>query len=460
MKNTVTIEREAPKTILESFSRSLLINSKIPLSPATARAKGDLAREASAIFAKDIEKNSDILDMRLSEAIKAADVTDTSIGLLAGTLVLQRSLPMLQYEYPMLNTVFTDFDDTPGLLNQTEIAHIPLKPAVQTYNPATDTSGRPKGWDTVSPAQTVDVPVKLDEYVGVPIVFGVQTLAQTVRKLFEETAPQALYAIGGYFVNKLAALLTAGNFNAYAATSVGGGVTTSGGNACQATSTANMYQGQEIGGTGIPLRCYVSKIVDGTNFTITQNATATGSGLTFTLGGGRVPATYATYAEAIADFNMASLGLISAALDSNEVPQLNRFVMLNSGYYHRLTQDPSINNFFAAMRMPEIITKGQLPELQGFTPQKAPWFPSDNNRVGFAYHRSAAILKTRLPQDFTQAVGATVPGSVTTVTVPSGLSVLLVQYVNLQSDYAEWRPEIMLGAAVGEHRAGLVITSQ
>ena len=111
------------------------------------------------------------------------------------------------------------------------------------------------------------------------------------------------------------------------------------------------------------------------------------------------------------------------------------------------------------MRNPEIITKGILPELQGFMPMKAPWFPTSGNRVGFAFHKSAAILKTRLPQDFTSAVNAVTPGSVTTVTAPGGISVLLVQYVNLQSNYAEWRPEIMLGAAVGQRRAGLVITS-
>ena len=30
----------------------------------------------------------------------------------------------------------------------------------------------------------------------------------------------------------------------------------------------------------------------------------------------------------------------------------------------------------------------------------------------------------------------------------------------MQGMYAEWRPSIMLGAAVGERRAGLVLTSQ
>src|SRR5207302_7331816 len=332
----ISIEAESPKAILENFSRCLQMNAAIRLTSENYKLKGRLAREAAALFAKDISENPDICSMSIGEAVKAADVSDISIGLLSGTLVLQRALPLLQYEYPMLATVFTDFSDEPGLFNQTASTRIVLKPAVQSYDNSVDSAGRPKGWSSVSPAQTVDVPVKIDEYVGVPIVFGVQTLAQTVRRLFDETAPMALYALGGYFVKKLAALLTAANYPAYAATSVGGGATAINTNACQATSTANMYPGQAISGTGIPAPCYVSSIVDATNFTLTQKATATNSGLTFTLGPGfddagvilPVPTTYATYAEALADFNMASLGKIGAAFESGMVPQAGRFVML------------------------------------------------------------------------------------------------------------------------------------
>jgi hypothetical protein len=464
----VAIEREAARDILQAFARPLLISAGVRLTNQTHEAKGNLAREAASIFAKDIATNPDILDMPLREAIKAADVTDTSVGLLAGTLVLQRALPLLLFEYPMLNTCFTDFGDEPGLLNQTETSRIILKPAVQSYNPTVDSSGRPKGWQNVSPAQTADIPITLDEYVGVPIVFGVHTLAQTVRRLFEETAPLALNAIGGYFVHKMALFLTAANFNGYAATSVGSGATTYGSNAASAASTANMYPGQAISGTGIPANAYVSSIVDGANFTMTQNATATNTGLTFTLGPGfddsgtvlPIQTIYATYGEAIEGFNMASLGRISAAFDAGMVPQSDRYIMLNAAFYQRLAADPSFNTFFAAMKAPEIITKGQLPELQGLTPQKAPWFPPTNNRVGFAYHRAGLVLKSRLPVDFAHATGALIPGSVTTVTAPSGFSVSLVQYINLQSNYAEWRPEVILGAAAGDRRAGLLITSQ
>jgi hypothetical protein len=107
-----------------------------------------------------------------------------------------------------------------------------------------------------------------------------------------------------------------------------------------------------------------------------------------------------------------------------------------------------------------MISKGRLPELRNLMPFKAPFFPTATNGVGFAFHKAALIAKSRLPVDFTKALNAMVPGSVTTVTDPATrLSMLLVQYVNLTQNYAEWRIEALLGAAPGEKRAGLLLGS-
>ncbi len=456
----VQITGEAPNAKLKAFAAVVCRNAGVALSTETSKEKGRLAREAAAIFARDIESDNVLTDITMEEAIKAADVTDAQVGLLAGTLVLQRALPLLQYEFPILSQITSDYSDAPGLFDQTETTRIILKPAVQNYNPATDAAGRPLGWDTVSKAQSVDVSVKLDEHVGVPIVFGVQTLSKTIRNLFGETAPMATYALGERAVAKLTALMTAANFNAYADVSEGGGATTSGSTTITVTSTAGMYPGQAISGPGIPANTYVRSVTNGTTAELTQAATATDVELSFTLGGGKVPTTYATYVKALANFGIADLGNIKAALSTNEVPAQNRFALLNSSYHSKLAQEPAVNSFWAATRQPEVITKGSLPELQGFMPLEAPWFPASSNRVGFAGHKASLLLKSRLPNDFTSAVGAMTPGSVTTVTTPGGISVLLVQYVNLQSSYAEWRPEVMLGAAVGDRRCGLVLTNQ
>jgi hypothetical protein len=117
----------------------------------------------------------------------------------------------------------------------------------------------------------------------------------------------------------------------------------------------------------------------------------------------------------------------------------------------------------------DFLTEAKLPKLSGFAPYKAPYLPSSvtsggstqNNIVGFAFQKAGAIVKSRLPQDFSQALGVMIPGSVTTITDPDTLiSLMLVQYVNLQQNYAEWRPEVMLGVAAGDTRAGLILTSQ
>jgi hypothetical protein len=456
----VTITHEAPNATMKEFAAIISRNAALPLSYETHKQKGKLASEAAALFARDIEKDPVLAGMSVEEAIKAADVTNAAVGLLAGTLVLQRALPLMQYEYPILGSITSDYSDSPGLYNQTETTRILLKPAVQTRGTAVDSAGRPTGWTTVSPAQSVDVSVTLDEHVGVPVVFGQNILASTVRNLFAEQVPMAIYALGGYAVNKLTALLTAANFNAYKGTSLAAGVTTDGSTAISYTSSTNVYVGQPISGTGIPSNTYIASVTSATAAVLTQPATADGTGLTFTLSASKVPNTYTTYAKALADFNMASLGDIKAAFDVNEVPMSERFALLNSSYYGKLAQDPTFNTFFAATRKPEIITDGALPKLQGFNPLNAPWFPTSSNRVGFAGHKASLILKSRLPNDLTGAVDAMIPGSVTTVSAPGGISVLLVQYVSLREGYAEWRPEVMLGAAVGDRRAGMVLTSE
>lgn len=457
----VEVTKESSNAVMKEYGAIIARNAAIPLRYETHREKGKLALEAAALFAKEIESDLTLSGMSVEDAIAAADFSDAAgaAGLLSGTLVLQRALPLLQYDYPLLGSVTSDFSDAPGLLNQTETTRIILKPAVQTRSTAVDSAGRPLGWNTVSPAQSVDVSVTLDEHVGIPIVFGQNTLAQTVRNLFAEAAPMALYALGQYAVNKLTALMTAAKFNAYKQITDASCGTTSGSTAITLATTAGVYVGQEISGTGIPSGTHIASVTDGTHAVMTIAATATAT-VTATLGGGRVPTLYATYIKALADFNMASLSDIKAAFDINEVPMQGRFALLASTYFQRLTQDPTFNTFWAAVNKPDVITAGMLPNLQGFNPMNAPWFPSSSNRVGFAGHKAALIFKSRLPTDITSAVGAAAPGSVTTVTMPGGISVALVQYVSLREGYAEWRPEVMLGAAVGDPRAGMVITSQ
>jgi hypothetical protein len=457
----VSVTKEAPNNVIRAFGAVVAKNAALPLTSATAAEKQKLANEAAAIFAKEISGDVTMLSMSVEDAIKAADYSDpNSAGLLSGSLVMQKALATMAYEYPVLQKITTDFSGEPGELNQTANTRIVLTPAVQTYSTTLGADGRPAGWSTASAAQAVDVPVTIDSYYGVPIVFGVGTLASTVRDLFGETAPLAMYALGGAIVAKLTALMTAANFNAYAGTSLAGGVTTSGSKTIAFDSSAAVYPGQHITGTGVPANTFIASVTSATAAVMTQKATASGTGLTFTVGNSKVPTTYTTYAKALADFNSACLADLKAAFSTHEVPGNDRFTLLNSTYYGKLSQDP-IFNMFAAMKSPELITKGVLPEVQGFAPIDAPYFPTANYGVGFAGHKAALVLKTRLPQQLSQSFAAAAPGNISTVTDPgTGISMSLVQFWNLQTNAYEWRPEVMVGAAAGDRRCGLLLTSQ
>lgn len=393
--------RGALKNIATIINR----NAKLKLSPATATEKGKLALEAARAIKKAFKDMPDLLDAPIADTLglEAADYSDpnSNLGVLSGTLVIQRTLQLFKYMFPLISRVYTDFSDQPGLFKQTETSRIIVVPAVQTYNATLGSDGRPLGWTTASPAQTKDVNITLDEHIGVPIVIGQDILAATVRRLFDEQSEAAMYALAKYFVAKLYKLITVANFNAYAAVT--------------APDTNGIV---------------------------------------------KVPTAYASFAVAAKNFARSSLVDISAAFNQNEVPMdNNRSVLLNSQYYGALSKDPSLVTFYAGQRNPEIITDNQLPKLATFAPIEAPNLPTANNIVGFALHKAGLIAKTRLPQDFVQALGVMVPGSVTTVTDPdTGISVLLVQYVNLTQGYSEWRIEALLGAAVGDNRGGLCIT--
>ena len=346
----------------------------------------EVANQVAALYAHEI-KDKEVLDMPL----RAADYTDPAgnLGTMAGTLVAQRTLELFKYQFPALTRVSTDFSDMPAQFGQSIATRILSVPAITTY----DTT---LGWTTPAGTPTsTDVLVSLNEHVGVPIRFNANTLASTMRRLFDEFAPAASYALGKYFVDKIYKLFTLANFNAYAA----------------------------------------------------KSAT--------------VPTAYATYAVGLGDFARSHLVKISAAMNVNLVPLHDRISLLNSAYFGQLATDPSLTTFFAGQQAPGMITDNELPKMATFQPIEAPNMPTTANLVGIALQKAGIVAVTRLSNDYTQALPGSSYGSVQTITNPdTGISVVLVQYVDHKLGFAEWRIQVMLGAAVGDNRAGLLITSQ
>jgi len=348
--------------------------------------------------------------------LSATDYTSGTLGTLSGTLVIQRSLPTFAYDYPELLAMYTDFADTPGLYKQTETTRIVVQLAAVKYDTTQTTTGVPNGWiATGVTGTTVDASITLSDYIGVPILVNNAVLASTTRRLFDEQGVLAIKSIAAYFTGMATDLMTMANYKAYATT----------------TTSLTTY-------------------------------------------GGAVPIAYPSYSVNSGTFAVSDLDKIHAAFSSMKVPRADRAIMLNPTFYAKLRSDPR----FYFLYMGAAKTIGQpgdflgealLPRISGFAPYEAPYLPTGNpvaaptttNVAGFAFHKAGVILKSRLPVDFTQSVNAMVPGSVTTVTDPdTKISVMLVQFVDLTRNFAEWRPEVILGAAVGDFRGGMVLTGQ
>ena len=235
-----------------------------------------------------------------------------------------------------------------------------------------------------------------------PIQLDLATLSETQRDLFMEQAPAAAYANALYFLKKLYAVCTAANFNAYA------------------------------------------------------NVTAADAN-----GIIKVPTAYPTYPAALIDFGRSKLSEVAAAFDANEVPDENRSALLNAAYYNKVTNDPSLVTFFAGQQAPEIVTQGRLPDLAGFVPIKAPNFPGTNNRFGIFLQKNGLLAKSRLPQNLNTVNPGGGNGSVTQIVhADTGMAMMLVQFADHRRGISAWLPCVILGAAPGDNRGGMVGTTQ
>jgi hypothetical protein len=395
---------EGPKRTLKAYAVAASENGRLGFGASGFLGRAAKAHEMARLYAEIKARWAEFADMPLSECglpIRAADNTDANLGTLAGTLVAQRSLELFQYEFGgMIGRVTTDFSDEPGEYGQTMTTRIITAPATQLYDATLTADGTPKGWKSVTPPQTTDVPITLDAHLGVPIRFDSNMLASTARRLFDEQAPMASYALAKYFVEKIYALFTPANYNGYN----------------PATTTA------------------------------------------------KVPVKYPSFVVAVGDFGRSALVKLDAIFTQNEVPIANRSVLVNPAYHAQLASDPSLVTFYAGQRAPEIMTDNDLPKLGTFMPLQAPNLTANNatpNLVGMALHRAGVVAKTRLPTDYTAVLPGANYGSVTTVKNPNiNISCMLVQYADHAAGFAEWRLQVLLGAAKGDKRGGLCILSQ
>ena len=166
----------------------------------------------------------------------------------------------------------------------------------------------------------------------------------------------------------------------------------------------------------------------------------------------------APFVVAEADFGRGTFSKSSAIFNPIGVPTIGRMALMNSAYYARLSQDPTLVSL-AVFQKPAIILDGELPPISKFQPLEAPNMPTTGNLAAFFSHKSALVLQTRLPNDYTNILPGATNGNVSVVTGKTGISMLLAQYVNHNGGYAAWRQAIMYGVAKGNPKGGLIVKS-
>lgn len=346
------------------------------------------AKGFAAVYAREFrgDQNERMLGTSLKDvqdaAIAAGDNTDSDLGTLSGSLVAQKTLELLKFQFPILSSVTSDFSDESARYGQTIITRTVEIPNVQTYNTST-------GWAD-SDADTADVPVTIDHHVGTPITFNSNIISATVRRLFEEFAPASAYALAKDMADSLYALITDANFP---------------------HNTVKLSSAMD-------------------------RATVIALGEALTLRG--------------------------APLAPN-----SRSLLLWPAAFSKLQQDSQIVQL-AAYQRPAVIEVGtnaasaMTIDVDSFSVYSAPNLPANNGNVnGFGYTRSALVIASRVPNDYTKALPGSSYGNVQMISDLNGIGVsaMLTQYVNHSLGTATSRISLMYGVAAGQSDAGQLLKS-
>lgn len=366
-------------------------------------------------------------DFVLKDVIRAAgyDTTDpdSQLGTLATGLVIQQNLGFLVKKLAWIHSLTTDFSAMPVRFGSSILTRYITPPNVLTYVPGTgytsdstaisnSSTGTTQsdgttyaGTRTSSVPSTTDVPVKLDMHKGVELEFPVTKLALTARNLVTEQQAAQTYSL--------------------------------------ALAINQFVLGKLFAGTWTGAK--------------------------------------SSYTKALNDWDMKGMIDLKNALTINQTPDVGRFALLHSFYHDKLLGD---TNLLSAKAILALINKdessfesGELPSLFGVKPLESqlasatsagvlttwvdPTSPSTTNIVGFAGDASSMVFVSRVPQDYNalaNAMGVPATAAVEIVTEPdSGLSMLIVRYVDNGKASIVVRAALMYGAAQGDPRKGVII---
>ncbi len=180
-----------------------------------------------------------------------------------------------------------------------------------------------------------------------------------------------------------------------------------------------------------------------------------------TAGNSSTGAAQATIAAGSVNFGRSNVIDLGGALDDNANPEMGRTLLLQRLYYSSLAKDSAIITM-AAFSRNEIITKGTLPDVEGFNVIKAVNLPATaigaQTLKGFGFTRSALCVASRLSADYVNVIPGAGNGLLTVVRTASGFSANQVQYVDNKLGRAYQRLEIIYAASAGQPNAGQILT--
>jgi hypothetical protein len=120
-------------------------------------------------------------------------------GTLVGNLISQRVLELLKLQLPALNRITTDFSDEQVKYGQSVISRYIAIPTVAAYNTGTGYA--------VTAQDTTDVTVTMNNHKSVLIPLNANDASGTARRLFDEYAPAASYALAKDLIDTAYALI-------------------------------------------------------------------------------------------------------------------------------------------------------------------------------------------------------------------------------------------------------------
>jgi hypothetical protein len=150
---------------------------------------------------------------------------------------------------------------------------------------------------------------------------------------------------------------------------------------------------------------------------------------------------------AAASFGRNAVVDISTKLNKRFIPDMGRFMFVNSDYYNALQKDEALYKAYITPAASNVVVTGMLPDVNGFTVIEYSALPENGERlVGFAGIREGLIMAARVP-DVPTNTGDTV---IRVVTDPrTGLSIQVRDRYDGRLGKQEVSFTLMYGFATG-----------